>query len=283
MLFQTLKQTEEELAKTQKTRDAALAKATKLSVALAKSREKIDWMKEKVEYQNSIVEKILGKGALDHLHAATTPIGETPQRQHSENSNAASAPASASTSTPVGSLLDGSRIRNFLHNRAGIGSPVPVTPTDSSKILTTTNAANGVALPKMTPTTGASPVTAASNPNANPDATPTSGSGGGALGRLSNMVRMSKPLRNLSIGKSASTSSTGGGDGGPDGGTSSPRMSNTSVHDVVDDHAEVEGHVVATADRSQSGVPINSTVGHQTALEEDVQGGGGDVTQALTV
>ncbi|CAB9503426.1 expressed unknown protein [Seminavis robusta] len=154
VLMRKLKDKEDVTAQMKKERDVALAKATKLSLALASTREHVDALQEKLEYQNSIVDRILGKGRnppsshTNNNHAAAAPTKTLPKRHASFGSkkaveHATTTDGEAQRTGP----FDGRRIRNFF-NRGRTGSNAEAAVANNNTAAAAADTSNNKALPK---------------------------------------------------------------------------------------------------------------------------------------
>jgi len=223
VLLRALKKKEDEWNQMKRERDTSLAKATKLSLALASTREYNDSLQEKLEYQDSIVDRIVGKRRVHHNNHNSS---HSPTSNHTPPPKPTPPPVTPNERTPSGGSSSGTRIRNFFNR--GSGGAAAAAKTEAAPWAG--NANNG---------------TRGKNGKKTPGRT--------FSGRL---FRRDKSASD----NESSHHSTAKDEATPVKDDSNP----------FDDHAYSEHF-------------INPSLGKESHIDENVQGGGGDVNLALTL
>ena len=250
LLLKQLKLKDAEHAQMQKERDASLAKATKLSLALATTRELNDTLQEKLEVQSSY--SFFTKSPTAAVHHVVSPstqktlLKTTPTEiatptlgtLHRHSSGEGVNNNTTADNASGGGRFDGRRIRNFFgRGKSNSMTPATTPPTAPASLTPNANDSNG-------------------NSNTPFQQQPST---------QANLSKSRLFQRNTSANSQTSNGSSHG----------------DSNHGGATKDTITEGGNPFDDDLNASFA--NPSVGMASSIDENVQGGGGDINLALTL
>ena len=252
ILLKQLQEVEELLKKVTQERDVSLHKATNLSIALATTREHNDALQEKLQYQNNIVDRFLGKS---HRVAVPTTPSAVPANHGNYGTGTSPSNSRYSYSQP-GNHIQSNTLPFPV--KSPLGNTNTTTPTNSSSSNTRTPPARTSSKDGLF--TGQRIRNFFANRRAtiatNATAAATAGGSNGNSSNSNNNTPLSSPTPNAKPVKT-------------DLDLPNPQITTTDTHNPFDD----DDHDAFA----------NPAVGKESDVAEQSQGGGGDVNLALTL